>query len=89
MLLNDEQKQFYGALEGTFRTPGWELIRQGWQEERDRLAEIVFHNAKSMDDVNAARVRYGILNELIGLAATIAAQRKHIENDVEELEDFV
>ena len=81
MKLTDQQKEFYGALEGTFRTAGWNVMVTGWIVERDGLAEIVFHNAKSMEDVYTARVRYGLLNELIGLAETHAEQRRQLEED--------
>jgi len=81
MELNDQQKEFFAAMEGTFNTPGWTLIRQGWEEERDALAERMFHNAKSMDDVHATRVRYGLLNELIDLPAMMQQQRDQIEQD--------
>jgi hypothetical protein len=89
MNLTDQQKEFYGALEGTYRTPGWNLMVQGWTQERDSLSEIVFHNAKSMEDVFAARVRYGLLNELIGLAETHAANRAQIEEATEETDPYV
>ena len=82
--LTDQQKEFYTALEGTFRTPGWNLMVQGWTQERDSLAEIVFHNAKSMDDVYSARVRYGLLNELISLASMHEGQRQQLETEDED-----
>ena len=83
MLLTDQQKEYFAAMENTFRTPGWTLLRQGWQEELDALAERMFFNAKTMEDVNQARVRYGLLNELLNLPQMIEQQRTQIE-DVEE-----
>jgi len=61
----------------------------GWTQERDSLAEILFHNAKSMDDVYAARVRYALLNELIGLAATHENQRTQLEEAEVEQDPYV
>jgi Lhr-like helicase len=84
MQLNDQQKEFYNALENTYRTPGWNLMVQGWTTERDSLSEMVFHNAKSMDDIFAARVRYALLNELIGLAQHHESVREQIENTDED-----
>lgn len=70
MKLTPQELEFYSALEHTFNTPGWTLIRQGWEEERDRLAGASFSNAKSFEDVQLARVRYGLLHELITLPET-------------------
>lgn len=81
--LTDEQKQFFGAMEGTFRTPGWDLLKTGWQVALDSIPETVFHNAKSMDDIYAARVRYELLTDLISLPSEIARQREEILSDPE------
>ena len=91
MKLTDKQTEFFSAMEGTFRTQGWTLLRQGWQEEQGLLSDRMFFNAKSMDDMNNARVRYGLLNELIELPATIAAQKAHFEemDEPDDDENFV
>ena len=68
MVLTPEQTEFFIAMETTFNTAGWEMLTQGWTDERDALYEQVFFNAKDVDDIRAARVRYGILNELIELS---------------------
>lgn len=73
--LSAQQQEFYGSLENTFNTPGWALMVQGWKEERDQLPLAVFFNAQTMDDVNAARVRYGLLDELLALPETIEQQK--------------
>lgn len=77
--LDTNQKQFFGSMEDTFRTKGWTLLTQGWRDEQQALPEMMFFNAKSMADIEAARVRYGLLNELITLPQTIAGQREQIE----------
>jgi hypothetical protein len=77
--MNDEQKQFFASMENMFLTPGWQLVSKGWQEEQAQLADIVFHNAKSMDDVLIARTRYELLGELVNLPSTIAMQREHLD----------
>ena len=79
--LTNKQQQFYSAMEGTFRSPGWKLISDGWKEERDSLAQALFFNAKTMEDLSNARVRYGLLNELVQLPEVIAQQRANIEDD--------
>jgi hypothetical protein len=84
MALTAEQREFYTALEDTFRTPGWRLMIQGWITERDSLPEIMFANAKTMEEVGEARVRYALLNELIQLSAFHEAQREQLENGTED-----
>jgi hypothetical protein len=85
MKLNDEQKEFFSAMENLFRQPGWALLKRGWETERAGLAETVFFNAKSLDDVERARERYGFLNEMITLPLSVDLQRGHIED--EDLDD--
>jgi len=80
MVLTPQQTEFFIAMETTFNTPGWELLIQGWTDERDSLYEQVFFNAKDVDDIRAARVRYGILNELIELANTTQRTKEETLN---------
>jgi len=79
MPLNEEQKDFFNALEDTFRSKGWELIKQGWQNELNQIAEAAFFNVKTIEELALARERRSLLAELVNLPAAIAAQRKHIE----------
>ncbi len=78
--MDNKQKEFYANLEATFLTPGWDLIKRGWKEEQQQLPEVAFFNAKSMEDVEALRVRYGLLNELINLPETIEQQKLNLIN---------
>lgn len=78
--MNNQQKEFYANLEATFLTPGWDLIRRGWQQEQKLLPEEAFFNVKSMEDLEALRVRYGLLNELINLPDTIEQQKLDVLN---------
>ena len=77
--LNEQQKEFFAAMEGCFETTGWSLLKKGWKTEQSQLAEAMFFNAKSMDDVLITRVRHGLLNELIQLPEQIAAQKLAVE----------
>jgi len=77
--LDSKQLQFFSSMEDTFRTPGWTLLTQGWREEQEQLPVTMFFNAKSQEDLEKARVRFGLLNELISLPQTIQAQRTQIE----------
>lgn len=88
MKLSPKQVEYFAAMEGTFNTPGWTLMRQGWEVESDGLSQIVFFNAKSLEDINNARVRYSILNELITLPEEILRQKQEVldQPDEDELE---
>ncbi len=76
--LTAKQTEFFRSMEATFNTSGWTLLKQGWVEESAALSDRAFFNAKSMDDVQNARVRYGLLQELIALEDQIAAQKQSI-----------
>jgi hypothetical protein len=78
--MDEKEIDFFIKMETTFDTPGWELMTQGWTTERDSLYENVFFNAKSIEEVNNARVRFGILNELIELPNTIRKQKDELIN---------
>ena len=67
MPLTDEQKALMADLEVTYKTPGWARLMQGWREEYTSLPETSFLNAKTMEDLNADRVRYRFLHELLSL----------------------
>ncbi len=82
--LTAQQIEFFAAMEGTFNTPGWTLLRQGWVAERDGLYERMFFSAKSYEDMQTTRVRYGILNEMIGLPEEIERQKQETLDMPEE-----
>jgi len=88
-ILSDEQKSFYASMEGTFNTPGWELMRQGWQNEVDQLPLNAFFNANSVEDLRAARVRYAMLKEMIDLPETIENQKINAINEVDGPGEYV
>lgn len=83
-MLTQKQTQFYSKLETTFLSDGWELIVQGWKNERDSIPEAAFFNAQTMEDIRVARVRYGLLSELIDLPATIEQQKLNVEAENSE-----
>lgn len=89
MKLNSEQQQFFAAMENTFRSPGWTMLANGWREDQKGLAEQMFFGAKNMEDVESARVRYRLLNELVQLPDVIAAQKTAILEDEGQDEDYV
>ncbi len=80
-LLTDEQKSFYSDMEQTFNTAGWALLIKGWKEEQEALPENVFFNAATIEQVNDARIRYKLLDELIKLPEIIDAQKIDVIND--------
>lgn len=84
MELTPKQQEFYAQLENTFMTPGWSLMVQGWKDEQAALPESAFFNAQNMDDIRAARVRYGLLAELIQLPEVIAQQKLNVIQEASE-----
>jgi len=82
--LTPEQKQFFSQLEDTFRTPGWQLLINGWKEEQNQLPMQAFFGAKSYEDVEKARVRFGLLNELINLPGITEQQKDNLLNSEED-----
>lgn len=84
MKLNDEQQEYFAAMEQMFNTQGWTLVQRGWKEEQDALAERMFFNAKDMEDIVAARVRYGLLDELSKLPEMIERQKQAILTGADE-----
>lgn len=84
--LDAKQKEFFRSMEATFDTSGWTLLTQGWKEEQAALSQMMFFNAKTMEDVQAARVRYGLLTELLQLPDAIANQKQAIlDSDEDEV----
>lgn len=67
MSLDKKETQFFRELEHTFGTAGWVRLATGWKEERDAIPEQCFFNAKTMQEIEAARVRYELLTALIDL----------------------
>lgn len=89
MKLNSEQQQFFAAMENTFRSPGWSMLANGWREDQKGLAEQMFFGAKNMEDVESARVRYRLLNELVQLPDVIAGQKAAILESSEQDDEYV
>lgn len=87
MKLDDKKIEYFTALEETFNTRGWALIVQGLEGERQKLPEAGFFNAKTIEELQALRVRYGVLTELVLLPGTIDQQKQQIrEMDPEDAE---
>ena len=87
--LSPEQSEFFSNMETTFLSGGWELLSQGWKEERDALIGAAFFGAKDFEDVRAARVRYQLLSDLLALPDTIEAQRQVIIDPPDQDEPYV
>lgn len=87
-LLTSQEEAFYRELEHTFGTAGWVRLTIGWKEERDAIPQNAFLNAKTMEDLEAARVRYELLTSLIDLPShhtmfrlELIRERTHGETD--------
>jgi hypothetical protein len=78
--------QIFSDLEHTFNTPGWSHLVDGWKEERDAIPLMAFTNVKTMEELEAYRVRYELLSQLIGLPEDIAADQEALKQDVLNVE---
>ncbi len=87
MKLTSEQAEWYAAMDVLFASKGWTFLLQGWKREHEALSTNTFFNAQSMSDVEEARVRYRLLDELITLPESIAEQQKAILASVPEDEE--
>lgn len=80
-LLTDQQKEFYFSLEETFRTSGWKLITQGWQQEQKAIEGAALFATDEVSAIAANRERWKLLAELIQLPKTIESQKQAILDD--------
>jgi hypothetical protein len=76
MALTEQQLAFYTEMDAMFDTPGWAHLVKGWTQEMESLPNSLFFNAKNVEDILSARIRYGLLHELVGLQATLTEQRR-------------
>ena len=65
--MQEKERIFFRELETTFQTPGWARLTVGWKEELDAIPLNAFWNAKTMEDLEAARIRYELLTSLVDL----------------------
>lgn len=84
MELTPKQREHYNSLESTFNTAGWTLLSQTWTVERDILAERLFFGATTYEDLQQARVRYGLLSEMIDLPGETEKQKQLLLTAPEE-----
>lgn len=74
--LKPEQKQFFMELEALFEQPGWGHLVRGWKQELEALPMAGFFNAKTIEELEAYRQRYGLVQELLQLPETMAARKE-------------
>lgn len=77
--MNAEQKAFFMDMENMFNSAGWGRLQQGWESELNSLPEAVFYNAKTVEDLQAGRVRAALLRELLDLPAAVERQKEEIQ----------
>lgn len=65
--LSEKEEIFFRELNHTFQTAGWVRLAADWKAELEAIPISAFHNAKSMADLEAARVRYELLSALVEL----------------------
>lgn len=65
--MDKKQEAFFRELDATFNTAGWVRLTVGWKEELEAIPLAAFFNAKSMEELEAARIRYELLTSLTEL----------------------
>ncbi len=86
MALTTEEEAMFAELNVMFDTPGWAHLTNGWKQEMEQLPQAMFFNAKSAEQLDAARVRYGLLHELVNLPEALRAQREQLIEDSENVQ---
>lgn len=74
-----DRRAFFRDMEALFQSNGWKHLTDGWRAEFDSLPLQSFLGAKSFTDVQADRVRYRLLAELLSLADELERQKAEIE----------
>lgn len=81
-LLPQEQRDRFQELDLTFNSAGWSHLVRQWTEERDALKDRVFFGAASYEDVQHARIRYQLLEELLGLPDDLQRAKQQAVDEV-------
>jgi len=82
--MDQKQTTFFRELDSTFRTPGWVHLTAGWKEEMEAIPFAAFYNAKSMEELEAARIRYQLLNSLVELPDHHERARLEVEREEDD-----
>ncbi len=64
-VLGEGKQTEYRHWEQLFRCKGWTLLMQDWQDEANDLPMRAFENAKTWDELLAARAALQKINELL------------------------
>lgn len=82
--MNQKEKVMLTELRSMMETPGWTHLVNGWKAEQEALPLMAFTHVKTMEELQALRVRNDLLSQLIGLEEDIASA---LEAGVEESTD--
>ena len=87
-VLGESKQTEYRYWDELFRCKGWKLLMQEWQEEANDLPMRAFVNAKSWDEILAARAAIQKIDELLTREAAINnARDADIYEAQQELDD--
>ncbi len=82
--LTEKEQVFFRELDATFKTPGWVRLSAGWKDELEAIPLNAFFNAKSMEELEAARIRYELLTSLVDLPAHHEQARLELKRERSE-----
>jgi hypothetical protein len=82
-LLSQEQQEYYRAFESMFGSIGWKLFTDEIREGMENAPERHFWEAKSLEDLKAARAAHSQLVWLLNYPHHIEAKK---QNDIAQAE---
>lgn len=87
-VLTDSDKSYYSAWEQLFDSQGWAQLTQELEHEAKDLPERAFRDAKSFDEVLAARAATRKLEEILSYPNEINLRLENlIESRLQAIED--
>lgn len=87
-LLTEAEKGFFQRFSALFESDEWQLLVTEWSRDLDALPTRAFWQAKSWDEILAARALHAKLSEYLAYPNEIELRRQHlIEQREQELED--
>ena len=91
-LLNDDERGYFMEMESLLNHPGWARLVKEMQNDIEEIPAGSFKNAKSMEDINFARGRLSVLEELVSYERILELRRTQMEqtrlNQLQEVAFF-
>lgn len=73
--LTDSERSYFSEFEEFFDSPAWRALAEGWRKDLEALPERAFWEAKSWDEILAARALCTKLKEYLSAPQLIAYRK--------------